>query len=352
VSLRFKIPQSHEEWDKYVFKLKNYSFLLSSARHQYLLDYSNTFRFLLFDDDEFVGILEGSFGKLKIFGNYLECKHNPMLIKDLDVNRKEKILRSTFEKLRTLAKEKKCFFIRLSPLIKEDKVYQKIYREFNAQKAPIHNRDAMITQHINTTKPLKQLHSEMNKSSRSKVNQLKMSEDTNIEVTEDMSMFKIFKDFYLQTKQSKGFSGKTIKKLENELQYQSKANMLYFVTVYTNKKPVTIWQLVKFGKYMHLYQAASDFNIKERKSRLIYWSVLKLCKELGVKTLDLFGGMVPEGYKNKNHPWQGIYHFKQSLGGKKVTYMHHRDIPLSPFYRIYSIYSEIQEKRRGYTTQW
>jgi hypothetical protein len=352
MNLEFKKPQSDKEWDKYVVKLENYSFLLSSARFQYLKESSDTFRYLLFDQNDFVGILQGSFGELRIFGKYLECKHNPTLVKGLNDNRKADILRAVLQKLKELAKENRCFFIRLSPIIQKDDIFLKIYDEFNAIEAPIHNRDALITQHIDTTKSLEELHSDMNKSSRSKVNQLKEDKDTKVEFVEDMSMFQTFKNFYLQTKEFKGFTGKGIETLKKELQYQADNNMLYFVTVYTKNEPVTVWQLTKFGKYMHLYQAASDLKFEEKKARLVFWHVLKLCKELDVKILDLFGGMLPEGIQGNGHPWKGINYFKGSLGGEKVTYMHHRDISLNPLYYIYSIYSKYQEARKGYTTDW
>ena len=149
-----------------------------------------------------------------------------------------------------------------------------------------------------------------------------------------------------------GYRGKIADKLLKEFREYINRDMLYFLIVYTKDEPVSIWQLIKFGKYMHHYQAGSDLKFREKNVRLLFWRTLELCKEIGVETLDLFGGMLPEGVEDLKNPWRGINDFKMSLGGKKVTYMHPRDIPLKPYYSIYLPYAKFRVEFKGHTTNW
>jgi hypothetical protein len=40
---------------------------------------SNIFRYYIFQDGEFAGIIAGNIGHSKIFGKFLECKHSPLV---------------------------------------------------------------------------------------------------------------------------------------------------------------------------------------------------------------------------------------------------------------------------------
>lgn len=353
MDLQFKKPTSNDEWDKYVLQLENYSFVISGAKYTYIEESpKESFRYLVFDNDEFVGIVGGIIDRVKIFGKYLECKHNPMLKEGLSDERKEDILRGIFKKLQAIALEHKCFFVRVSPLIIYDEIYNKVYTQFGAVESPVQPQDALISQYFDTTKELEELHREMNKSSRSNVNKLKKDDNVKVEVVRDDSVFDIFKDFYKQTKEYKGYRGKSAENLLREFEIYMDRDMLYFLIAYTKGEPVSVWQMVRFGKYMHHYQAGSDLKFKEKNVRLLFWRALELCKDIGVEVLDLFGGMLPEGEDDEKNPWKGINDFKMSLGGKKVTYMHPRDIPLRHSYSIFQPYARLRIGRKGHTVDW
>jgi len=172
----------------------------------------------------------------------------------------------------------------------------------------------------------------------------------------DMTQFPIFEKFYKETKKLKKYKGKSGHSLKKEFEYQAKNSMLYFVVGYYKNKPISVWQNTRFGKYMHVYQAGSDIEFRQKNVRityLLFWKTVELCKELGVEILDLFGGMLPEGLENKDsNPWKGVNDFKMSLGGKKVTYMHPRDISLKPYYSIYLPYAKFRVEFKGHTTNW
>jgi hypothetical protein len=357
MELQFRQPQSDEQWDEYILKLPNYSLLLSSAKFDYLKNnFKDTFRFILFKNDKFVGVLEGFLDRIKIFGNYIECKHNPLLIQDLTDPEKEEILRESFVKLKEIAIRNDCLFIRTSPLISYDEIYNKIYLEFNAKQSPVHPQDALISQYFDISKSEEELRHDMSGSTRNNINKLLKNEDISVKIFNDMSVFNVFEDFYKQTKDFKGYRGTSIQNLKEEFEYQNEKGMLYFVVGYYKNKPISVWQNTKFGKYMHVYQAGSDIQFRQKNIRityLLFWETVELCKQLGVEVLDLFGGMLPPNFpKDKKNPWRGIDGFKTSLGGTKMTYMHPRDIPIKSYYGIYSPYAKFRVKIKGHTVDW
>jgi lipid II:glycine glycyltransferase (peptidoglycan interpeptide bridge formation enzyme) len=357
MNIQFKEPATNQEWDEYVLKLPNYSFLLSSARYEYLQStVSKSFRYLVFDNNKFVGLIDGVVDSVKIFGKYIECKHNPMLISDLNDNEKEQIYREVFNKLKSIGIENNCFFIRMSPIIKYDEIYEKVSLEFNAQDAPVHPQDALISQYFDISKSEEDLRHDMSSSTRNNINKLLKNPDISTKVVRDNSAFDIFTDFYNQTKDLKGYRGHSSKTLLEEFQYQLDEDMLYFVVGYYKNKPIAIWQNTRFGKYMHVYQAGSDVNFRQKNIRityLLFWETIKLCKELGVETLDLFGGMLPENLQSTTkNPWKGVNDFKMSLGGTKVTYTHPKDLPLKQYYSIYKPYAKMRVELKNHTTDW
>jgi lipid II:glycine glycyltransferase (peptidoglycan interpeptide bridge formation enzyme) len=55
----------------------------------------------------------------------------------------------------------------------------------------------------------------------------------------------------------------------------------------------------------------------------------------------------------EKHPWSGVGAFKESLGGKKITYLHSRDYPMKKMkYLLYIILFLVKNKMKGYTIKW
>lgn len=351
-NLQFRKPENGAEWDQLVLTLPNYSFLNSCARYEYLEGIgSNSFRYLICVDDKFKGIVAGNIGYSRIFGKFLECKHSPMVNEESEALWQEVI---TFCK--RLAADNGCFMVRMSPLYTNNKILEDIYQKNRAVKAPTHNIDALISQYFDMKKGEEELRHDMTDSTRNNINKLTKNPDISVKVFNDDSQFEIFRDFHEQTRKKKGYADKPADMLLEELRVQVNHNMCYMIVGYFKNKPISIWQCTVFGKYMHVYQAGSDTEFREKNIRityLLFWESVKLAKELNCEILDLFGGMVPVNYRGKNHPWVGVDSFKESLGGKKITYMHTRDIPINQFkYSCYYMYSWVRTTLKGYTIRW
>lgn len=365
MSLEFRAVGDDEKWDSYVQTLDSYSFLNSSARFRYNEEIGvRVFRFAIFKNQAFLGIINCEVGNSKIFGNFLECKHSPTLME----NRGE-YWQEIHEFLKRMAKENSCFMIRFAPLYRKEfleKANKEMTNENNQlitfyennsfRKAPIHNVDALVSQHIDLSKDLEKLRRDMSKTKRNLLNRLLDNDDVRVEIFNDNSQFDVFKDLHEQTVKLKGYTDKPTSLLIKELEIQVQKGLCHILIGYYKKKPIGVWQCSVYGKNMHLYHAATDTKFRDKNiniTYLLFWESVKLGKQLGCSTFDLFGGVVPKGYEGKGHPWSGIGAFKESLGGRKVTYLHSRDYPVRRLkYIAYYYYSWIRTSLKGYTINW
>ncbi len=354
MNIEFIQREDNVVWNDNVLFLKHYSFLNSSARLDFLQkEGKNVIDFSIVVDNQFAGILTGNINKSKIFGNYLEFKHSP-LVKD-EFNNKE-VWEFVFDFCKNIAEENNCFMYTVAPLYKENSVLLNMYKELGMIESPVHNIDALVSQTFDLSKTEEDLRHDMSSSTRNNINKLIKNEDISTKIFKDNSQFEIFRKFHDQTVELKGYADKPSAVLLNELQIQVDNNMCYMIVGYFKEKAISVWQCTVFGKYMYIYQAGSDTEFREKNIRvtyLLFWEAVKLAKELGCEILDLFGGMVPEGYEGNKHPWRGVNDFKTGLGGTKVTYLHPRDYPLNKLkYKLYYQYAKFRVERKGYTIAW
>lgn len=357
MSLEFKYIKDDTEWDNYVQSLEEYSFLNSSAKYRYLEQVGfKAFRYAIFNGNHFLGIINAEVGNSKLFGKFLECKHSPLLVED-----KLEYWDDILGFLKDLGKKNSCFMLRFAPLyrVNNGTDYESLlnfYEENSFKQAPIHNVDALVSQHIDLTKDLETLRREMSKTKRNLLNRILDNKDVRVEVSKDNSQFDIFKNLHDQTVKAKGYTDKPSSMLIKELKIQAEKGMCYMLVGYYKKQAIGVWQCTIYGKNMHLYQAGMDTKFRKKNiniTYLLFWESLKLGKKLGCETFDLFGGVVPEGFEDKRHPWHGIGSFKESLGGKKITYLHSRDYAINRIkYYFYYIYSWIRTSLKGYTIRW
>ncbi|MBP5204392.1 peptidoglycan bridge formation glycyltransferase FemA/FemB family protein [bacterium] len=352
MSLEFKTIEDDREWDSLVQSLPKYSFLNSSCRYRFNLEVgSKSYRYAIYDKEAFLGIITLTIGYSKLFGNFLECKHSPLLFK-YEYSTLEEIT----EFCKNLAKENNCFMFRFAPLIQENEDLEKFYNEHEFKKAPIHNVDALISQHMDLTLDIAELRHQLSSSRKNRLNKLLRDETVSVKIYNDKTAFDDFRKFHEETVALKGYTDKPTDILMKELSMQEEQGMCYMIVGCIEDKPISIWQATVYGKNMHLYQACSSTEYREKNqimTTLLYWKTVELGQSLHLETLDLFGGVVPKGWEHSSHPWSGISDFKESLGGEKITYMHSRDYMLNkPKYWLYYWYSYIRTRKKGYTIDW
>ncbi len=78
----------------------------------------------------------------------------------------------------------------------------------------------------------------------------------------------------------------------------------------------------------YYYYGASDDRYKNLMAPyLLQWEAIRLCKDRGCITYDLFG-IAPND--DPGHPWAGVTRFKKQFGGEVVEYPPEREMVLRP----------------------
>ncbi len=348
-NLEFREIKDNKEWDQIVQSLPVYSFLNSSARYDYNnAVYPNSEKVAVFQGGQTIGIAPSYVvnGRLK----YLYTQHAPLLKTTADF---EKCLPEIINYYKDKARRNKCEYVEISPLVIETPEIKKTLAKTHAINAPIRNIDALITLHIDLTQTIDQLRTNLRDSTRYNINKITKDQDYQVKIFKDSNQMDLFFKFFADTMKVKGYKDKPRELFEREFNEYLKNDMLYWVVGYFKGQPIGIWQNVKYGKYFANYQAALDATFRKENMRiayLLFYETLKLGKELGCEVLDMFGGMAPDNCKK--HPWLGVQSFKLGLGGKKITYAHVRDYPVTKgFIPSYAL-RYLATVRKGYTVKW
>lgn len=119
-------------------------------------------------------------------------------------------------------------------------------------------------------------------------------------------------------------------------------NNASFYIAKTATEPVAAAIFYDWGHTRYYAHAAAyqQLNRQLGASAPLVWQAMTDAKNAGAKHFDLWG-VAPEGIPN--HPWAGITAFKQSFGGKTLSYVGTWDIPINkPKYDLYSLYRKLR----------
>jgi lipid II:glycine glycyltransferase (peptidoglycan interpeptide bridge formation enzyme) len=85
-------------------------------------------------------------------------------------------------------------------------------------------------------------------------------------------------------------------------------------------------------------------------SYLIQWEAIKEAKRRGLKRHNFWGlPLTKTGELDMHDPWTGVGLFKVGFGGRAQSYIHARDIPVSPKYRLTYLYEKLENLKRTIT---
>jgi peptidoglycan pentaglycine glycine transferase (the first glycine) len=270
-------------------------------------------------------------------GNYLHLRHGPVLL-----SYSQKSLSYFLDELKKIAKQNNASFIRLSPLITEDKIEGGI-SQFHLIDAPIHRMDAEVCWILDITKPEETLLSEMKKNHRYLIRKASAMQ---IEIirSQKASDVEQFLALYKSLSSRKHFvphSG-----LKEEMAILGSKDQ---ATLYLAKwdKKIIAGAVIVFLPTMAIYHhAALDDEYRNiPASYLLQWEAILDAKKRNISLYN-FWGIAPEGAKN--HPWNGLTHFKMGFGGNAMEFMHAKDLPLSVLYWKTNIIEKIIRFKKGY----
>ena len=274
-------------------------------------------------------------------GSFLFCPHYYQF-KVADANGKN-VLQKLKDYLINLAKEEKCSFIRISPLLANTPSNQKIFQTLGFKPAPIYMHPEIAWMKDLKNEP-DSLLAEMRKTHRNLIRRAQ-KEGVEIIAGANPDYLKIFYQLYLETANRQKFTPFSRHYLRQEFKIFSQKNKaLIFLARWRNNYLSSA--IIIFDTNSAFYhQGASSFRFpKIPASYLLHWQAMLEAKKRGCSFYN-FWGIAPVG--QKNHPWAGLTLFKRGFGGFKREYLPAQDLILKPAYWLTYVIEKIRKWRRG-----
>ena len=281
-------------------------------------------------------------------GKFLFIPHGP-IIEDQNPNFKFQVLKLLKDKLKKIAKEEKCIFIRIAPIWKRTEANREIFRKLEFKKAPFHTHPELSWE-LDLEKSKEELLMGMRKNTRNLIRRGLRTEGLTVEKSENIEDIKTFNNLYQETVNRHHFVPFSLLYLKEEFRVFSSDNQaLLFLAKYKGEyitsAIIIFWQ----GRAFYHQGASSLKNKNIPAAQLMQWEIIKEAKERGMKKYNFWGIADIEGKKNpKKHPFWGLSLFKKGFGGEEKTYLKTQDLPLSPFYFLTSLFEKIRKKKRGF----
>jgi len=283
-------------------------------------------------------------------GAFLFCPHGPVVKVQSSSSPafvqefKAQSLETLLEKLKEVAREEKCSFIRFSPIWERNEENKKIFEDLGFRKAPIHMHPE-LTWVLDITLSEEELLRRMRKTTRYLIRQGMKEESLKIIKSKDIEDVEIFNQVYKETAARHHFVPFSLDYLKKEFSAFSKdGESLIFLAKYKEdyiaSAMIIFWQGIAF-----YHQGASVQKYSKVPSAyLLQWEAIKEAKRRNCRIYN-FWGIAPEE-SGKKHPWWGLSLFKKGFGGYKKEYVKTQDLSLSSKYWLTFIIETIRRKKR------
>jgi len=283
-------------------------------------------------------------------GRYLEVPGGPLV----DWENEEQVRRA-FGKIREVAKQEGCVFVRLRPQLRRNAENEARLEALGARKAPMHLH-AEHTVMIDLTKSEEQLLKDMRKQTRYEVRRAAKLE-MRVEWGNSVELFQEFHAVQAETAARQHFVPPDLPTLLAEREAFGPNARLYVAR--TAEGDAVAYGLVLIdGAEAEYFEAAStELNRKLPGAYALQWQVMRDLKALGVKRYNLWGiaplknvggtGKSQHATPDPQHRYAGVTTFKTGFGGEVVEYVPAQDIVIKPIrYGINWLIEVIRKKKR------
>jgi len=285
-------------------------------------------------------------------GTFLFIPHGPILIRGQTSVKFTEVrpLSLLLEKLKKIAKEEKCDFIRIAPILERSEENIKIFQELGFREAPIHMHPE-LTWELDITPSEEELLMQMRKTTRYLIRQAQKNREIEIFQSQNVEDVEKFNKLYQETVDRHHFTPFSLNYLKNEfLSFAPDNEISIFLGKYQNKiissTMIIFWQGIGF---YHQGASSSEYS-KIPISYLLQWESIKEAKKRGCKLYNFWGiAPITSDFRlqTSNHPWAGLTLFKMGFGGYKKEYVKTQDLPLSKKYWLNFIIEKLRKTKRG-----
>lgn len=250
------------------------------------------------------------------------------------------------DKLKEIAKEEGCDYIRIAPFLERNEENNKIFRDLGFRDSPIHASAYEATWKLDITSSEEELLKNMRKTTRYLIRQAQ--KDVNIETFRRWSIddVDIFYQIHREVVKIQKFTPFSLEYLKNEFSaFLSDNQVSLFFGEY--KGQIIAAAFVIFWSKIGFYHQAALLP-KYHKIPIAYllqWEAIKEAKRKGCVLYDFWGYVNPK--ENPRHPWAGPTLFKMGFGGKPYQYLKTKDLPLSKKYWLTYFFEKLRKTKRG-----
>lgn len=336
--LKIKLTKSAQEYSDGQMKLAetDRTFLQSHQYGEMQADQGNEPLFLIVtnDQDEIVYSYLAILFKAKR-GKYIFL---PYAVMD------QEMLTLIVEFLKSITKEIKVDFIRISPLLDGNEENNKLFQLQGFRDAPVHMMHPELLWVMDVDKDEKKLLMEMRKNTRYAIKQAEKMQ-VKIESGHTEELLQKFYEIHLETSRRQHFVPYPLPYLKAELVHFGEQDQVRVYLAEHEGKIISGAVILFYGNegIYHHGASLSEYN-KIPGSYLIQWEAIKEARRRGLKRYN-FWGVVEDAPK---HPWAGLSFFKQGFGGTGRKLMHAQDLPLTWKYWINFWVETFRRIKRGY----
>lgn len=338
-----EINNKHQ-WEEFLAGIEQKTFLHSWAWGEFQQAMGErVWRLGMYENDELVGVALVISIKAKR-GKFLFVPHGPVFIKNWTISNFEfliskqapssklQVSNRLIDFLRNLARQEKCGFIRMSPVLEDIKENRELFAKLGFRRAPIHMH-AELSLVLNVSQNEEEILQGMRKTTR---NLIRRGEREEVEVA--TGSLGEFYPLFEKTAKRQGFVKFSREYLEKELQsFQSLVtsyslpvtDALIFLAKHDGK--ILAGAFIVFYDDTAYYHHGASLHSKIPAAYSLQWEIIKEVKKRGIKQYN-FWGVVPES--ETTHPWHGLSLFKRGFGGREVSLMPAQDLVLSWKYWI------------------
>lgn len=273
-------------------------------------------------------------------GNFLFLPHGP-IISQKSGARNNEIITALLSYLKQAAKENRCDFIRIAPILKDTEENRMIFSKSGLINAPTYmHAERIWVLPLNTDENTLLTH--MRKTTRYSIRKaqkigIRVKKRTDIHAVDE------FWYLYTQTAKREGFVPFSKQFITDEYtEFHKNGNAAFFFAYEEDR--CTASALIIFTRSTAFYHQGATLHSKLPTSYLLQWRAICEAKKRGCQFYNFWGT-----YQEKRTPedWKGLSLFKEGFGGFQVDYIQTQDLILSPKYYISCLYDIYLKWKRG-----
>jgi len=255
------------------------------------------------------------------------------------------ISETLLNKLKDVAKEENCSFIRISPVCERKPENIEIFKKLGFRQAPLHTHPEASWK-LDIRPSEEELLMQLRKTTRYLVRQALKNKEIEIFQSQNVEDIKIFDKLYQGVVKLQHFVPFSPDYFKNEfLAFRPDNQISLFFGKYRGEIVASAFVLFWSGVGFYHHAALNPKYHKLSIAYLLQWEAIKEAKRRGCRLYDFWGYVDPK--KHPKHPWSGPTLFKMGFGGRVYKYVKTQDFPLSKKYWFTYLFERLRKVKRN-----